>query len=87
MYKNELQCTFGCTENEDQRHIFLNCQTIRPRILDYETVTYESIFGNKESQKKAIMEFNKIEHIRLMMRDELLPGGQDARTQSSRDSD
>ena len=64
IYKNELQCTFGCAENEDQRHIFLNCQPIRQRIVDSETVTYESIFGNKESQKKAILEFKKIEHVR-----------------------
>ena len=83
MYKNDLQCTFGCQETEDQRHTFSNCTKIRQRQMDYKIVTYKNIFGRIVDQKEVISEFIKLEYTRLTLREELLPGGiDDARTQA-----
>ena len=83
MYKNDLKCTFGCPDPEDQRHTFTNCRKIRQRQNDTKQVRYENIFGSAIEQKEVITEFIKLEYTRLTLREELLPGGiDDARTQA-----
>ena len=81
--KNDLKCTFGCPDPEDQRHTFSNCTKLRQRHIEAKIVTYENIFGSVTDQKEVIAEYIKLEYIRLTMKEELLPGGHDdARTQS-----
>ena len=73
MNKHNLQCTFGCTSIEDQRHIFLICNEIRSQI-NVRNTQYENIFCDIDQQKEAIEIFLQIEDKRKEMKDKLLPG-------------
>ena len=77
MYKQDLLCTFGCKVIEDQQHIFTSCDKIGSRlgIKTKPTIKYEHIFGSMKEQKEAIQLFLRIEHVRIVMKDQLLPGG------------
>ena len=73
MNKNNLQCTFGCTSIEDQRHTFLICKEIRSQV-NVGNTQYENIFCDIDRQKEAIQIFIQIEDKRNQMKDKLLPG-------------
>ena len=72
LYKNNLQCSLGCVQPEDQRHTFTTCLKI-PN--NYPNATYEDIFGTLANQEQAIQIFNKIDLSRKhTQKNHILPG-------------
>ena len=68
---NRTDCTLGCPETEDQKHIFLNC----PKVNEPSDVTYEDIDGSVIQQKTAVEVFLKIDKKRKQAIEALLTGG------------
>ena len=58
MHSNDLECSYGCHANEDQRHLFQECSILDSK--DKEDV-YDFIFQNTGRQKKAVSAFIQIE--------------------------
>jgi hypothetical protein len=75
LHKNDLFCTMGCSEIEDQSHIFSKCIPVRSKIKNYEPVTYENIFGPLYEQANTISSLLKIETTRNHLKTHLSPGG------------
>ena len=55
MFKNNVQCLFGCNESESQIHVFIHCfpvisQTTASNII----LNYDDIFGSIHHQKQVI---------------------------------
>ena len=72
LYKNNLQCSLGCLQPEDQRHIFTTCLKIPNH---YSNTIYEDIFGTLAKQEQAIQIFNKIDISRKhTQKNHILPG-------------
>ena len=49
---NRTDCSFGCPETEDQKHIFLNC----PKLNEPSEVKYEDIDGSVISSSRSIFQ-------------------------------
>ena len=75
MNRNQLYCSFGCPNIEDQDHIFTQCGPIMNNIITHKNVSMSSIDGSLMDQKEASSYFMKIEETRLHMLKHLLPGG------------
>ena len=71
-------CILGCTENEDQEHVFINCKEIKTK----HNIPYKYIFETKVKQKQAIRAFLKIDLERQQATEALPPGGDTARTRA-----
>ena len=54
MNKNNLLCSFGCTQIENQFHLFMQCPYLK---TPNQPICYENIFKNIEDQKEAIKVF------------------------------
>ena len=63
MNKNSLRCIFECPSDEDQRHIFTNCDALKSN-QNKVNVRYEDIFCTERKQKHAISLFLMIENRR-----------------------
>ena len=89
MNRDNLLCSFGCLEIEDQNHLFNKCV----RLGSTQTQPYENIFNEVVQQKQTIQTFLKIEHKRKVMKENLLqssilsPGGVSARTRADQARD
>ena len=82
MYQNQINCNFGCNEDEDQEHIFMRCDPIITNVTS-KKVDYGDIFKETEKQKETIEHFLKIETERIKAMEALLPGREQARTRAS----
>ena len=78
MNKGNLGCRFHCDSEETQNHIFENCQPIKAWVS--EPVKLNDIYGSLEDQIKAIQTLSKIDNVRKVMIEDILPGGLGART-------
>jgi hypothetical protein len=78
--KGNLKCSFKCDSNETQDHIFEHCDPIKQRISYPFTVNLKHIYGSIEEQLNVIKMLIKIDSIRKLMREDILPGGYSART-------
>jgi hypothetical protein len=88
---NNLKCYHGCNTDEDQRHIFEQCEVLKSNT---EEKMYDLIFENEDKQKQAISTFMPIDEKRKSIKqgahgidvplhlDNLPPGGNTARTQA-----
>ena len=79
LYKNNIKCRFGCDKDENQRHVFTECDKFKE--YDTNSGSYEGIFGNALSKKQTIEGFLKIDQARQQLT--LLPGEDNARTHAS----
>ena len=79
LYRNDLKCTFGCSEAEDQVHIFTTCQPILSRLQPIKQTNFHQIYGNLSDQKEVIKVYLEIDKMRKSMRDDLLPGEETSR--------
>ena len=75
LHRNSLECMFGCSNIEDQNHIFTNCQPITSKLNITQSVNYEYIFGTLDEQQQVISALMTIEETRVHMKQHLLPGG------------
>ena len=71
LYKYQTNCTLGCTENEDQEHMFMNCEKIKTK----HNISYKYLFETKENQKQAIRVFLNIDSERQQAIEALPPWG------------
>ena len=78
LYKNNMNCRFGCMENESQEHILTQCTPVSGDSC----IQYSDIFENVTKQKQSIKQFLVIDQLR---EDKLkhLPGDGPARTLAS----
>ena len=74
MHRNNLQCRFGCTSLEDQKHTFQNCAILNSIHIYNRNIHYEDIFGDVTKQVQVIMQetnicsgFNEEEKIYVYM--------------------
>ena len=67
MYNNQLQCTFLCLENEDQKHIFEKCEKIRAQLHTIEATELSQIYKDLNQQIQAAKYFIQVEEIRCLM--------------------
>ena len=74
LFKNNINCRFGCKETEDQIHIFTNCVPLNSKRSNSK-VTYNHIYGSVLEQKDLMTSFIIIEQERLHRLKHLLPGG------------
>ena len=61
LHSSNLTCSLGCNSNEDQRHIFENCEVLKSNLSMNK---YDYIFLDKEKQKEAISIFIILEERR-----------------------
>ena len=61
MYLKNPKCSLGCNADEDQRHIYENCEVLHS---DQNKNIYSYIFEDSEKQKEAISSFINIEERR-----------------------
>ena len=80
MFKNYLKCSFNCDNNETQSHIFEDCKPIQSKLENQSIVKLEKIFGTIDEQCDIIRKLVEIDSVRKHMKDNLLPGGANART-------
>ena len=69
-----------CNSEETQSHIFENCEPIKSRISYPMNVNLEDIYGTIDDQIRTIKSLTIIDHIRRSMIENVLPGGENART-------
>ena len=82
MYKNNLECSLGCSSPEDQEHALTKCLPLLSK-TNTPLIQHEYIYGDTCKQKTAAVVFMELDIIRNEMKDALLPGGAtSARTQS-----
>ena len=84
MNKNNLFCSFGCQEIENQIHIFTQCPHTK---VSTNPLHYENILKNVTYQKEIIKVFLNVEKKRKYLTENhlthnLLPGGVTARTRA-----
>ena len=72
MNKGDLKCTFLCSQEETQDHIFETCPAIRQKLDFNSSMKLDSIYGDVTEQLEAIQVFEKIDDMRTIMRKELL---------------
>ena len=82
LHKNQTNCVLGCTENEDQEHVFIKCKEIKTK----HNIPYKYLFETKVKQKQAIRVFLKIDLERQQDIEALPPGEDTARTHAVRSS-
>ena len=75
LFKNNPFCRFGCLVQEDQNHIFKNCQKIYSIHKNNSDIEYDGIFCDATIQIRTIKFFSGIEKTRLHLKEHLLPGG------------
>lgn len=63
-----LKCSLGCPDNEDQTHIYENCQFLN---TNKENICLNHIYQDTETQKKAIVRILRIEKERLDLKEKL----------------
>ena len=80
MNRGNLKCIFKCDQNETQSHIFEKCQPLRTKLNLNTNVKLEYIYGTVSQQKKTVSIFLKIDNIRKIMKNDILPGRSVART-------
>ena len=68
LWKENLECSLGCSSNEDQRHIFTQCIWLPPS----PEIIYENIYKETNEQKETIEVFLKKETHRKHLLDNLL---------------
>ena len=68
MNKNSLKCIFDCPSDEDQRHIFTNCDALKSN-QNKVNVRYEDIFCAERKQKHAISLFLMTENRRKNLKE------------------
>ena len=68
LFKENLQCSLGCSYNEDQNHIFTQCIWLNHS----RDIAYENIFKGTNEQKQAIEVFIQKEIQRKHLLDNLL---------------
>ena len=61
MHSNDLECSYGCHANKDQRHLFQECSMLGSK--DREGIYY-FIFKDKGKQKQAAIKCIQIERRR-----------------------
>ena len=72
LYSFNLKCSHGCNKDEDQRHIFEECELLKSNT---NMKMYNYIFEDMVKQKQAISAFILIEETRNHMKIHLSPGG------------
>ena len=78
LYKNDLTCRFGCTQNEDQYHAFTQCQPILHKLKYLGIIQYNDIFGSTHEQINTIGKLYNIDQLRNhILKKHISPGGQD----------
>ena len=80
MHTNNLFCIFGCNAIKDQTHIFTQCRPVISQISVTRNLDHNNIFKGEDDQCEIIHIFTKIEEMRSIMKEQLLPGEADART-------
>lgn len=76
MYKNDTKCTLKCPQDEDQRHIFMQCQPLLNIVKQSGLISYEDIFQTLEKQIVTIKNFIQIEQLRNHIKNKhFSPGG------------
>ena len=76
--RNNLRCVLFCQQNEDQVHIFTQCQPLMNRLNILDAVQYNNISGSLHEQIEIITLLYKIDQTRNhIMKNHLLPGGRD----------
>ena len=76
MYKNDTKCTLKCPQDEDQRHIFMQCQPLLSLVEQSGLISYEDIFQTLEKQIVTIKSFIQIEQLRNHIKNKhFSPGG------------
>ena len=80
MNQGNLKCTFRCDSDETQDHIFENCDPIRQRIGYPHRVELKHIYGSIDEQYSVIKILTRINNMRNLMKQNILPGGFSART-------
>ena len=80
-----LNCRFGCLTNEDQNHIFSECQEIQSQLNHKGNINIDYIYQDLDKQLEVIHILTHIDQVRWNLKDKLLPGdetkSQDPRTQ------
>ena len=72
--RGDLKCVFQCGQLETQSHIFENCKPIQNQLNYIPTMKIENIYGTVSQQKEAISVFIRIDHMRNLMKSDILPG-------------
>ena len=67
MYNNQLQCTFLCSENEDQKHMFEKCEKNRSQLHSREAIELSQIYEDLDQQIQAAKYFIQVESMRCLM--------------------
>ena len=75
MHKNDLLCVLGCSNTEDQIHIFMECKKTRNELKSLPVCDYYGIFGEIDQQIDAIKIFIEIDKLRNVMKKHISPGG------------
>ena len=71
LHKNNLVFLFGCSDVQDQNHIFTNSQPIRSQLNITEAVKYEYIFVTVQEKQQVMPTFIMMEEARKHMRQHL----------------
>ena len=82
MYKNDIECSFGCDSKETQTHVFGECEPIKRYLKSTTSAQYEGIYKNAQCQKQTVQVLLQIDKAREQMLS-LLPGEAEARTHAS----
>ena len=73
LYKNDLTCSLGCLQTEDQVYIFKNCMKLN---ICNTPVIYADIYGTLCEQENIIKTFIKKDRLRNHIKKKhILPGG------------
>ena len=76
--RHNLKCALGCQQNEDQVHIFTQCQPLLNRLNILDAVQYNNISGSLPQQKEMINLLQKIDQTRnFIIKNHLPPGERD----------
>ena len=76
LHKNNTSCSLKCSQDEDQRHVFMQCQPIFKILEQSRIICYEDIFQPLRKQIVAIKCFIQIDQTRNhIKKNHLLPGG------------
>ena len=75
LHKNNILCSLGRSEIENQEHIFTKCKHLISISRSQPAVPYLNILGNIKEQKQLILVFRKIEKKILHIKTNLLAWG------------
>ena len=71
MYNNQIQCTFNCSSDENQKHIFEEWLPLRQDLILKRGVNVIDVYWDLKIQKAAIVDFIQIEEKRLDLKKKL----------------